>query len=83
MLHLPKAGESSMSYYDHASLLALRLGPWANPERRAQSSAGKEIEAALLANRQSAIASKPARKGTAPVAALRRFLRNGFSGRSS
>ncbi|RVV98384.1 hypothetical protein EKE94_05525 [Mesobaculum littorinae] len=72
-----------MSYYDHASLLALRLGPWANPEKRASSSAGKEIEAALLAHRPSAIASKPAGNGAAPVAALRRFLRDGFSGRSS
>ena len=72
-----------MSYYDHASLLALRLGPWASPERQAPSSTDKEIEAALLAHRQSAITAKPAKSGAAPVAALRRFLRNGFSGRSS
>jgi hypothetical protein len=72
-----------MSYYDHAFLLALRLGPWASPERQAQSSADKEIEAALLAHRQSDIASKPAKKGVGPVAALRTFLRGGSAGGSS
>ncbi|WP_121062455.1 hypothetical protein [Chachezhania antarctica] len=72
-----------MSHYDHATLLALRLGPWTSTERQAQSTTDKEIEAAFLAQRQSAVASKPAKKGAAPVAALRNLLRDGFAGRSS
>ncbi|WP_158972175.1 hypothetical protein [Chachezhania sediminis] len=41
-----------MSYYEHATLLALRLGPWAGPEEPARSTIAREIEAAFTEKRQ-------------------------------
>lgn len=45
-----------MSYYDHASLLALRLGPWANPAKTGHPRAAWQIE------------SERAGAGTTPLA---------------
>lgn len=57
----PHIGSLSMAYYDHAILLAYRLGPWAHdaPER---PKAGHQIEAELARDRQAAEAQAPARQ---------------------
>ncbi|PTW99536.1 hypothetical protein [Pararhodobacter aggregans] len=43
-----------MSWYDHATLLALRLGPWTDAGGRERSLTGREVEAAWIADRQAA-----------------------------
>ena len=61
-----------MSWYDHATLLALRLGPWEDAGRR--SLAGREVEAAWIAERQAAAGSGD-RRVTLPVLLARLGLR--------
>lgn len=43
-----------MSWYDHATLLALRLGPWADAGGQRESQSRREVEAAWVAERQAA-----------------------------
>lgn len=63
-----------MSWYDHATLLALRLGPWEDAGRR--SLAGREVEAAWIAERQAAVAEGSGeRRATLPVLLARLGLR--------
>lgn len=45
-----------MSWYDHATLLALRLGPWEDAGDRGRSLVEREVEAAWIAERQAAVA---------------------------
>lgn len=63
-----------MSWYDHATLLALRLGPWEDAGER--SLAGREVEAAWIAERQAAVAEGSGeRRATLPMLLARLRLR--------
>ncbi|WP_417627822.1 hypothetical protein [Pararhodobacter aggregans] len=64
-----------MSWYDHATLLALRLGPWADAGGRGQSLAGREVEAAWIADRQAATVAAGSGERRATLRALLARLR--------
>lgn len=65
-----------MSWYDHATLLALRLGPWEDAGGRGRSLAEREVEAAWIAERQAAVAEGSGeRRATLPVLLARLRLR--------
>lgn len=65
-----------MSWYDHATLLALRLGPWEDAGGRWRSLVEREVEAAWIADRQTAVAEGSGeRRATLPVLLARLRLR--------